>query len=132
VEIVPPFFILNLLLLFKIPFLHLHMKNTLIILGLVISSSAMAQNYESIMSPKIDSVKSINLHIKKAEKIEKVEFIMQFLAVVSLSAITYTYNPNQSMAIFSVPIGLAVGSFIVGGMANREYRKGYKEIGYDY
>jgi hypothetical protein len=108
------------------------MKNTLIILGLVISSSAMAQNYESIMSPKIDSVKSINLHIKKAEKIEKVEFIMQFLAVVSVSAITYTYNPNQSMAIFSVPIGLAVGSFIVGGMANREYRKGYKEIGYDY
>lgn len=112
------------------------MKKTLIILSLVISSSAMAQteytNYNSIMSPKKDSLKAINLHIKKAEKIEKVEFLMQVLAVVSLTAISYTYQEKQNLAMFSLPIGLVVGSFIVGGVASKEYRKGYNEIGYEY
>ena len=82
---------------------------------------------DSVTKPQV-----INLHIQRAERLERTAFIMQAVAVLSLTAIQYTYQAGQSMVVFTIPLGIIAGSFIIGGMANREYRAGYQELGLDY
>lgn len=94
------------------------MKTTFLVLFIALSNLAMANeysNYSSCMAPRKHSNKHFNMRLNtnKKEALNKLETALAILSVVSVTAIYYTTD-NKSFVPYSIPVGLAVGSFTIG------------------
>jgi hypothetical protein len=84
--------------------------------NVTLASNNEYSNYNSCMSPKRHKVVSMSFSNKK-EKLEKLEAILGVLSVVSLTSVYYL-SDNKSLVPYSIPLGLALGSFTIG-IANK-------------
>jgi hypothetical protein len=104
-------------------FKPIFMRKLILIFTLALSNAALASNeysnYASVMAPAPAPVRhsySMNANLR-AERLDKLSQVLGLLSVVSLTAVYYTNKDAKNMVPYSLPIGLAVGSFIIGGLS---------------
>lgn len=100
------------------------MKKTLIAIALMVSGSAMAQtNYNTIMNPK-SIKKEINLHLDKANRLEKVGNALAITAIISAVAGYHLTKENSNgMAMIFVPLTIGSASLFTFHLSGRQEMK---------
>ena len=78
-------------------------------------------NYQSCMAPKQSYKVMRHMNVRTINRLKGLETALAILSVVSLTAVYYTTaaTENKSLAPYSIPVGLAVGSFVIGGISNK-------------
>ena len=103
------------------------MKRLIIAIAIMVSGSAMAQtNYNTIMNPKQrrDSLKrEINLHLVKANALEKVGNGLVITAIVSAIATYHLCDGRQSIY---VPLAIGGGALFTYHLSARQEMKADK------
>jgi hypothetical protein len=104
------------------------MKKLIIAIALMVSSSAIAQtNYNTCMNPckqRRDSLtREINLHMTKANRLEKVGSVLAIAAIASAVTNYYLFDGKQSIFI---PLVIGSGALFTYHLSARQEMKADK------